>query len=312
MYNRKIEVGMKIIDAHVHVVQYIAGFTSRGELRGVGGGMAKYADGQVFQMLPPELGDYGVSPEKIIEVMDANGVEKAVLLQGQYFGFQNEYTAKAIKKYPDRFTGAGSYDPFCNKVDDVKNYLFKTLGFKAVKFEVSNGSGLMAYHPPVDLNGEVMNKEYAYACDNNLTFVIDIGRPGNCCWQVDELACAIKKYPDLTFVICHLLAPQRTDVELLKEALGKLVMPNVYFDLASLAHNQKPEKYPYPTAVKHLETAKEVVGADKLMFGTDIPGNLCRDTYTHLSDYIIKSGVFSQKELNNIFYNTAEKVYFAK
>ena len=28
---------MKIIDAHAHVVQYIAGFTSRGELRGVGG-----------------------------------------------------------------------------------------------------------------------------------------------------------------------------------------------------------------------------------------------------------------------------------
>jgi hypothetical protein len=303
---------MKIIDAHAHVVQYIAGFTSRGELRGIGGGKAKYADGQTFQMLPPELGDFGVAPEKLIEVMDENSVEKAVLLQGQYFGFQNEYTAEAIKKYPDRFTGAASYDPFCNKVDDVKNYLFKTLGFKAVKFEVSNGSGLMAYHPPIDLNGEVMNKEYAYASDNNLTFVIDIGRPRNCCWQVENLAAAIKKYKDVTFVICHLLAPQRDDNELLKVALGKLVMSNVYFDLASLGHNQQPEKFPYPTAVKHLATAKSVVGADKLMFGTDMPGNLCRDTYAHLRDYIIDGNVFTQSELEDIFYNTANKIYFNK
>jgi hypothetical protein len=303
---------MKIIDAHAHIVQYIAGFTSRGELRGIGGGKAKYADGQIIQMIPPELGDLGITPENLLKVMDANGVEKAVLLQGQYFGFQNEYTAEAIKKYPSRFVGAASYDPFCNKVDDVKNYLFKTLGFKAVKFEVSNGSGLMAYHPPINLNGEVMNKEYAYARDNNLTFVIDIGRPRNCCWQVDELSAAIKNYPQVTFVICHLLAPQRDDVELLRSSLQKLVAPNVYFDLASLAHNQQPEKYPYPTAVEHLKTAKSVVGADKLMFGTDMPGNLCRDTYEHLSDYITKSGVFTEAELEDIFYNTANTIYFNK
>lgn len=301
---------MKIIDAHAHVVQYISGFTSRGELRGIGGGMAKYADGQTFQMIPPELGEYGVSPEKLIEVMDKNGVEKAVLLQGQFFGFQNEYTAEAVKKYPDRFVGAGSYDPFCGKAEEVKKHLFGELGFKAVKFEVSNGSGLMAYHNPVDLDGEIMNKEYAYARDNGLTFVIDIGRPRNCCWQVEALASAIKKYPQVTFVICHLLAPQREDIKLLEEALGKLVMPNVYFDLASLAHNQQPEKYPYPTAVKHLETAKRVVGAEKLMFGTDMPGNLCRDTYAHLKDYITESGVFTEEELEKIFYSTADKVYF--
>jgi hypothetical protein len=303
---------MKIIDAHAHIVQYIAGFTSRGELRGIGGGKAKYADGQVIQMIPPELGDFGITPEKLLQVMDSKGVEKAVLLQGQYFGFQNEYTAEAVKKYPTRFVGAASYDPFCNKVDDVKNYLFKTVGFKAVKFEVSNGSGLMAYHPPINLNGEVMNKEYAYARDNNLTFVIDIGRPRNCCWQVDELATAIKNYPSVTFVICHLLAPQRGDVELLKSALNKLVAPNVYFDLASLAHNQQPEKYPYPTAVEHLKSAKSIVGADKLMFGTDMPGNLCRDTYEHLCDYITTSGVFTDSEIEDIFYNTADKIYFKK
>lgn len=300
---------MKIIDAHAHVVQYIAGFTSRGELRGVGGGRARYADGSEFQMIPERFGD-SFTADDLISVMDKNGVEKAVLLQGQFFGFQNEYTAEAVKKYPHRLVGAGSYDPFCAKAEAVKHRLFKELGFRAVKFEVSNGSGLMAYHPPIDLNGEVMNACYRHAADNGLVVVMDIGRPRNCCWQVENLAAAIKKYSDVTFVICHLLAPQRTDVALLGEVLSKLAMPNVYFDLASLASNQQPETYPYPTAVEHLKTAKRIVGADRLMFGTDMPSNLCRDTYSNLADYITLSGVFAQNELEDIFYNTANAVYF--
>ena len=303
---------MKIIDAHAHVVQYIAGFTSRGELRGAGGGMAAYADGTSFRMIPEGMGEYGASPEDLIKVMDENGVEKAVLLQGQFFGFQNEYTALAAAKYPERFIGAASYDPFCAKVEDVKKHLFGELGFRAVKFEVSNGSGLMAYHPPIDLNGEIMNAQYRYAADNGLTFVIDIGRPRNCCWQTDALAAAAKSYPSLTFVICHLLAPQRTDAELMKVELGKFALPNVYFDLASLAANQQPESYPYPTAAVHLNTARQVLGADRLMFGTDMPSNLCRDSYAHLKDYIAESGVFTSAELEDVFYNTAERVYFSR
>lgn len=302
---------MKIIDAHAHVVQYIAGFTSRGELRGVGGGRARYADGSEFQMIPEKFGG-SFTADDMISVMDGNGVEKAVLLQGQFFGFQNEYTAEAVKKYPNRLIGAGSYDPFCAKAEEVKRRLFKELGFKVVKFEVSNGSGLMAYHLPIDLDGEVMNACYRHAADNGLTVVMDIGRPRNCCWQVDALAAVVKKYPSVTFVICHLLAPQRTDVALLGGALSKLARPNVYFDLASLASNQQPETYPYPTAVEHLETAKRVVGSDRLMFGTDMPSNLCRDTYAHLTDYIKLSGVFTDRELEDIFYNTANAVYFGK
>lgn len=302
---------MKIIDAHAHVVQYIAGFTSRGELRGVGGGRARYADGSEFQMIPEKFGG-SFTADDMISVMDGNGVEKAVLLQGQFFGFQNEYTAEAVKKYPNRLIGAGSYDPFCAKAEDVKRRLFHELGFKAVKFEVSNGSGLMAYHLPIDLDGEVMNACYRHAADNGLTVVMDIGRPRNCCWQVDALATVVKKYPSVTFVICHLLAPQRTDVAILGGALSKLARPNVYFDLASLASNQQPETYPYPTAVEHLETAKRMVGSDRLMFGTDMPSNLCRDTYAHLTDYITLSGVFTEKELDDIFYNTANAVYFGK
>ncbi len=301
---------IKIIDAHAHVVQCIAGFTSRGELRAAGGGMAVYADGSTFKMIPDGMGETQVAPESLLKVMNENNVEKAVLLQGQFFGFQNENTAQAVQKYPDRFLGAGAYDPYCVNAEAVKDRLFKQLGFKIVKFELSNGSGLTAYHPPIDVNGEVMRKEYAYACDNGLTVVLDIGRPRNPCWQPEAIAKAAKDFAQLKFVVCHLLAPQVGDNELLKQTLGKLALPNVWFDLAALAANQKPETYPYPTAVKHLQTAKEEVGADRLMFGSDMPSTLCRDSYKHLTDYISESGVFNENELEKVMYATADSVYF--
>lgn len=301
---------MKIIDAHAHVAQYIAGFTSKGELRAVGQGKAQYSTGEIFQMFPPEMGDIGVSPEALLKVMDENDVEKAVLLQGNWLGFHNQYTYEAVIKYPERFVGAATYDPFCVNVEAVKKRLFDDLGFKIVKFELSTGSGLMANRPPVYLDGTVMNGCYAHAREKGLTVVMDIGRPNCLCWQVDALASAILKYPEVTFVICHLLAPQRGDAQILSDALQKLKMPNVYFDLASLANNQKPESFPYPTAAKHLETAKNTVGADRIMFGSDMPSALARDSYTYLKDYIIQSGVFNEKELQDVFYNTAYKVFF--
>ncbi len=303
---------MKIIDAHAHVAPYISGFTSKGELRAVGGGKARYATGEEIQMFPPEMGDIGVSPESLLKVMDKNGVEKAVLLQGNWLGFCNGYTYEAVKKYPDRFVGAATYNPFCANIDEIRKYLFDGLGFKIVKFELSTGSGLMADRPPVYLDGAAMNGCFSHAKENGLTVVLDIGRPCSASWQPEALAAAIKNYPEVTFVICHLLAPQRGDGELLKATLKLFKLKNVYFDIASLAHNQKLEKYPYPTAVEHLKTAKEIVGAKRLMFGTDMPCNLTHESYENLINYVICGGVFTESELEDVFYNTAQKVYFAK
>ena len=148
----------RIIDSHAHLVQYIAGTGAGGELRSIGNGMAVYANGQTVRMIPKEFGGDQVTPEHLIQVMDKNGVEKAVLLQGNFYGYQNFYTHLAVKKYPDRFAGAGAYDPFSRDKDGIRRYLFEELGFKIEKFEVSTGSGLMAIHPELKLDGPVRMK----------------------------------------------------------------------------------------------------------------------------------------------------------
>lgn len=303
---------MKIIDAHAHVVQCIAGTGSQGELRACGEGKAVYATGQTFQILPREIGEYDATPEALLRVMDAHGVEKAVLLQGNYFGYQNLYTYEAVRAYPDRFAGAASYDPYSVQAEKIKAHLFDELGFRIVKFEVSSGSGLMANHPPVDLDGEVMHEVYRHAADRDLIFVIDIGKPRSVSWQVDALARAIASYPEMRFVVCHLLSPQLGDGELLKRSLDKLALPNVWFDLAALCLNTKPESYPYCTARGYVRDAVDIVGADRLLWGSDMPSAMTRDSYGHFIDFIALDAGLSGGEKEKILYSNAAGLYFSE
>lgn len=302
---------MKIIDAHIHICQSLNGFGSRGELRCIGGGFVEYADGSSFQMFPEELGETSVTPEAVLALMDREGVEKAVMLQGNFIGPQNLYTWEAMQKYPERFTGAACYDPFCRKYEEVRKHLFEDLGFRIVKFEVSDGSGLMSYHPEFALDGDMMEEQLSYAEEHGLTAVFDIGRRGGCCWQPEALARAIRRHPGMQFVICHLLAPQGRSYENeWREAIRVLNLENVVFDLASLTSNQKPEVYPYPTAVWFIKEAMGILGSGRMMWGSDLPSNLCRDTYRHLFDYILLNPAFTEGEKEDMMWRTAERVFF--
>ena len=86
----------------------------------------------------------------------------------------------------------------------------------------------------------------------------------------------------------------------------------MWFDFAALAANQRPEPFPYPTAARYLKIAKEILGADRLMFGSDVPSTVCRDTYRHLIDYAMNADVFTDEEKQLVFHDTAEKVYFSQ
>lgn len=88
---------MKRIDCHVHIFEVLKGFNGKGEMRPIGGGLARWADGEVVRMLPPELGDKSFAVDTCYQLLKRNGVEKAVLLQGSFYGFHNEYVAEAVK-----------------------------------------------------------------------------------------------------------------------------------------------------------------------------------------------------------------------
>ena len=179
--------------------------------------------------------------------MNENGVERAVLLQGGYLGFQNLYSWQAQQKWPDRFLAAGAYDPYSRSRDGIVRRLFEELGLRVVKFEVSTGSGLMANHPVFPLDGEVMEREAAFAQEHGLVFVIDIGKLGSPSSQIQALRRLIRRHAGMKFVVCHLLAPKQTQLREMADGLAALALPVFLPGLLCAALSRTATSYCYAT-----------------------------------------------------------------
>jgi predicted TIM-barrel fold metal-dependent hydrolase len=300
---------MKIIDAHAHVIERIAGFGPKGELRAIGKGRARWANGDEIYMIPEELGDREFTGETLLSLMDRHGVEKAVLLQGTFYGYQNEYTYETAKKYQDRFLAAGTFDPFCKESDKLLDRILNTMKLKVIKFETSSGGGLMGYHKSFAIDGEVFAGIFPRIAKSGSTLVLDIGSPGMESFQIEAVYNIAKKYPSMKIVVCHLLAPTLNDATKLINGLEKLKLENIWFDLSAVPWNLAPEKYPYETGREFLRIAKSITGAEKLIWGTDVPSVLTKETYSKLIEYITRSGIFTEKELDAVFYNNAHAAY---
>ena len=70
---------MKKIDAHVHVFGVLKGFRGEGELYPLGNGKARWANGQVVEMIPPGLGDCSFETEACFQFLKEKGIEKAFM-----------------------------------------------------------------------------------------------------------------------------------------------------------------------------------------------------------------------------------------
>ena len=92
---------MKKIDAHAHIFERIASFGKCGELRPIGNGVCRWANGDEMAIIPKGYGDKEFMAETLLKIMDEEDVEKAILLQGSLYGFQNEYAMETAEKYPE-------------------------------------------------------------------------------------------------------------------------------------------------------------------------------------------------------------------
>lgn len=118
----------------------------------------------------------------------------------------------------------------------------------------------------------------------------------------------IKKYSDVTFVVCHLGSHQENQYEIFKHDIQSLKLPNCFFDLASVSNNTH-EPYPFNNALNYIKLAIEIVGDDKLMWGSDMPTSLTKSSYDNFINYIMNSDIpLSSKQ--KIFYDNANKLYF--
>ena len=306
-----------IIDAHAHIFPTVAGITRRGPTRSQTYGRILWGN-DTHRLLPPTSADTSFPPEMLLQHMDSAGVAKAVLMQGSFYGTPNDYVAQAVRRWPDRFTGAAYIDPRALDAHQTFARCMDEYGFRLLKFEMSVDYGFTGRYPDLKLDSPEMAWIWAAAAERNLTVALDLGNVGTLAYQTTEVERIIARHPMLKIVICHLATPpvgsgddQRLDALWQAQIrLGKA--PRVWFDLSALpAFCARFEDYPYPTAQRYVKRAIEMIGTDKLMWGTDAPSVLFHANYQHLLRWVAEHCTFLTGPARaKVLGETALRVYF--
>jgi predicted TIM-barrel fold metal-dependent hydrolase len=277
-----------IIDAHSHIFHSIKGNTARGPTRSIPYGKVKWGENHTIQFLPPLSYRTSFTPEMLLELMDWVGVDKAILLQGPFYGEANRYVSRAVRRWPDRFIGAGYFDPRSKNAKVLFRQLTDEFEFKIIKLELSIDTGFVGLYPDLVIDEESMAWVWEEAEYMNLIMVLDLGAVGSKSYQSMDLRRILKRRPRLKMVIAHLAQPT-LEIETIPysrklwlEQIELGLFPNVWFDMASLPVYFAHEGYPYPSVGRCLRTAVERIGVEKIMWGTDIPATLTYATYPQL------------------------------
>ena len=244
--------------------------------------------GEETQLLPPYNEKTVFTPEMLIANMDWAGVDKAVLLQGPFYGECNSYVLEALNRYPDRLVGAAYFDPWETEIRQDFESLVALSGFRVVKLECSEPTGLCGLHPDARLDMSEIAWLWNELEQRGLVLTLDLGAIGSRSYQTGAVRAIAENHPNLRIVIAHLGQPNPSAEakaerwNLWQEQIDLGQLPNVWFDTAALPAYLPDEDFPYPTAARYLYLALERIGPSKILWGTDLPGLLRHLNYPQL------------------------------
>jgi predicted TIM-barrel fold metal-dependent hydrolase len=192
-------------------------------------------------------------------------------------------------------------DPYVLYADQIFDNLVEKYKFRAIKFEISSEWGLSGYHKDLKLTDSCFSRLFEKADTLGMTVTIDMGTMVMSSFDFEGLKTVTERYKNIFFVMSHCFFPNndgRNDARL--ELAKSLTGDNFAMDFANI---------PLETQVDYMKKLKNIIGAERLLWGTDIPGVLCRFTYRQLIDRVTESGIFTPSELSLVMGEDAKRVY---
>lgn len=278
-------MGFIIIDAHSHLWLKQDTVVEGLPIRTLENGRSLFM-GEVRQMLPPFMTDGVNSAEVFLSNMDYAQVSAAVVTQEFIDGFQNDYLAEVAARYPDRFFVCGMCEfrkP--GYLDQARQLIAK--GFKGIKIPAQR---LLLKEGRVRLNGEEMMQMFHLMEQNGVLLSIDMADGDT---QVGELEEVIQECPKLKVAIGHFGMVTRPQW---KEQIKLARYPHVRIESGGITWLFNDEFYPFKGAVRAIREAAELVGFEKLMWGSDYPRTITAITYRMSYDFVSKSAELTERE----------------
>lgn len=230
---------------------------------------------------------------RYIEHMDKHNIKKAVLVPTNdpymYYPTRktNEFIAKIVKDYPDRFIGFadlnfnGSY--ILDKEVEELEYAVKELGLNGLKIHPNN-LNLDADDirlVPILRKAAELNIPVMYHSNPCMTGFHENSAP-------DKINKMIKIFPDIDFITAHMGGMKYLD------AYSGSTFVDISFTLLELV-----EFY----GISQTNKILQMFGADRLIFATDYP----EGDYKSYFDILNKMD-FTDEEIKKIAYGNIEKI----
>ena len=288
----------KIIDAHSHLWLKQDTVVNGLPIRTLTNGRSEFM-GEIRQMVPPFMIDGKNSVEVFLSNMDYAQVSAAVVTQEFIDGNQNEYLWDVVQRYPDRFFVCGMCE-FRQPgfLQEAKDLIAK--GFKAIKIPAHR---LFLPEGRVMLNSSEMMDMFHVMEDNDIILSIDMADGDT---QVDEMKEVIAECPNLRIAIGHFgMVTTKNWQEQIKLARNLKVM----IESGGITWLFNSEFYPFKGAVAAIREAIDLVGADKLMWGSDYPRTITAITYRMSYDFVLKTEELTHEEKAKFLGLNAEKFY---
>lgn len=271
-----------IIDAHSHLWLTQDTTVNGKRIKSLKNGRSIFMDQEV-QMMPPFIIDGRNTAEIFLSNMDYAQVQGAVVVQEIIDGNQNDYLAEVQQKYPDRF--------FCMGMAMTKQEAeaVKAMGLKGVAIPGHRCDESLLTLMPM----------FKYMEAEGLTLSMCLKSDDR---QVAEMREVIEECPGLRVAIGHFGFADQPTGDSEEQRIWRSTVDlcglndNVRLESGGITWLYNPEFYPYPTAIRAILEARDRVGIDKLMWGSDYPRTITAITYRMSYDFVSKSPLLTDDE----------------
>ena len=219
--------------------------------------------------------------EEIIEVMNANKVDKAIILPIPHKDFNiektNDYVFEAYQKYSDRLI------PFCRIDEHLEENLKK--GFRGVKLH-------LLYE---DIDIKDIKKELQQIEDTNIPLIVH-AKFENKVKQIEQI---FKYAPNINIILAHMgRGHLYTGEQTVDNALALRRYPNVYMDLSTVGDLQS------------IINVCEIIGYDRVIYASDYPfgKSYLGEKYSYSDELGILKRHLIGESGERVFYKNIERL----
>lgn len=282
-----------MIDSHAHLISADVNHFPPSPLSG------KLDDGAL---------DNPVTAERLIQLLDTNGVERALAVQRAHiYGFNNDYVCDAAARYPERLRALCMVDALADDIRETVRYWVHERGCVGIRLTEPNKgadsswfaskAALRAWETVAELGGSVRLHFYRWNREAAL----------------DALLPVVDAFPDTPVVLDHLsnIAGETgaPDYGVDKPLLAFADKPNVYL-LYSMINLGKLASLNL-AAAPVIERVVREFGADRVMWGSDIAQS--KGEYADMIALAKESvALLSLADQQKVLHDTAHAVYWGR